>query len=230
MPGLKASIEKVVKKFLLKSTVPRPSNPESSAQDHQSDREILVARLTERHRSCYKEFETNQWYLDHRHEYFRKDDQARYARYKAGDPENETMQEIEHRQFRQTQELTRLVIEAEEELDKAEKALMESGIEVLGPEYGSECGDDFYRISELVGLCEPGKDQYVQKWLKDVPGSRQGEGGLLSAFDHPKQPVEIDAWYGTEPDMWESGSTLAEGRERKKIDWWTRQAQATFVG
>ncbi|KAF2171532.1 hypothetical protein M409DRAFT_18644 [Zasmidium cellare ATCC 36951] len=184
----------------------RPPTPEPQSQDPPPNAEELL----EDYKRCWRELESAEWCLDNRDLRFDADMECCYRLYQAKAPGFETKSQVERRHFRETQEITQRIITAEEELEKAEQALTAAGIHPPGSEYGLgmvKDVEDGYRVSEEVEDIETGQDSRVQKWLKNVPSSIEGD----------------DA---SEPEVWDSLSMVAEGRQKKKIVQWREQAEA----
>lgn len=85
--------------------------------------------------------------------------------------------------------------------------------------------EDGYRVSEEVEGIEPGQDSRVQKWLKDVPSSGEEDGLPLPADEPAEEPIDAEAWNAPAPELWESLSMVAEGRQKKRITRWRAQAE-----
>ncbi|KAK4506330.1 hypothetical protein PRZ48_000060 [Zasmidium cellare] len=204
---------------------PRAPTPDSPSEVAPPNRE----KLLDDYKCCWRELDSAEWCLANRHLRFDDDMACCHRMYLAKQPGCEMKQEVEMRHLGEWREITQRVIVAEQELEKAEQALMEAGIRPPGSEYGLGMVkevEDGYRVSDEVDEVEAGQDPRVQKWLKKVPASMEDADPLLSADEPAQEPAETDTWYAPEPEVWESLSMVAQGRQKKKINLWRAQAKA----
>lgn len=172
--------------------------------------------------------------LENRHDRFDREDREireGYERYQRREPGFETELQISHRHLRETQPMTRHIIEAVAELADKKEQLMKAGIQVPGSDVESgfvDREDDGYLISgEQDGEELPGSDPGILKWLQDVSDPPIDPTGLILADQPPAEPKDVHRWKARKVQIWENASVVAEGPQRRRIDRWRARAQAT---
>ncbi|KAI7229595.1 hypothetical protein KC330_g7371 [Hortaea werneckii] len=114
------------------------------------------------------------------------------------------------------QEMTREVIEAEEAMAEAKRALTDAGIDLFQEDQEScfvDTADDGYLGDHEKKLVAQVPGEKIDGWLKEVP-------------DH-SSPMSVDGrdadeWDVGDVDIGDSASTIAEGADRRRIDKWRR--------
>lgn len=164
--------------------------------------------------------------LEHRHTRFdqelREFSQRRqlFLQRKRG-PLSETSTELEYRHLRETQKMTRDIVDAEEQLQEAKDMLREAGMQPPGNDVESgflDREDDGYCLS---GERRPEEYPGILEWVaSNHDESPPAEG--------PASEPDIDLWDGPEPGIWESRSLFAEGRGKKKIEAWRARAEGAL--
>ncbi|KAI7497461.1 hypothetical protein KC367_g5835 [Hortaea werneckii] len=182
-----------------------PLSPTTQArQNLQSEYFSAQRRLGEAQIAFDRRYETREaeWYANY--EAVERGEQARDA----------SVEDFDARWVVRIQEMTREVIEAEEAMTEAKKALVDAGIDLFLEDQEScfvDTADDGY----LGG--------HGEKFVAQVPGEKI-DGWLEEVPDRPSSMSvdgrDADEWDVGDVDIGDSISTIAEGADRRRIDKW----------
>ncbi|KAK4635978.1 hypothetical protein CLAFUW4_00106 [Fulvia fulva] len=136
-----------------------------------------------------------------------------------GQGQADTLSESDAHCIRQTQRLTRALIQAEQEFQDAKDALLAAGYQAPGSDLASGFIDDVndgYRLSleqDIIDHVDKGR---ILNWLSSLPELE----GDRSEIDDALPTPEVDEWKGDEAEMCDSWSMVADGADRRRIDKW----------
>ncbi|GAB1741987.1 hypothetical protein NU219Hw_g7384t1 [Hortaea werneckii] len=157
--------------------------------------------------------------FDDREERFEREAWDRMEKRAAGE-EVESDHAFDHRQIQKTRELANRLTEAEDLVEAAKTHAVAMGVQI--PDSDIESGfvddvDDGYRISaEEREAASVDKDS-IAKWMCEIP--EEDFEGITNA--------DVDEWDCQPVAISESGSMVAEGSDRRRIDKWRSMCEAT---
>ncbi|KAI7349398.1 hypothetical protein KC354_g13277 [Hortaea werneckii] len=187
--------------------VPLPLSPTTQArQALQNDYFSAQRRLGEAQIAFDRRYETREaeWYANY--EAVERGEQARDA----------SVEDFDARWVVRIQEMTREVIEAEEAMTVAKRALVDAGIDLFQEDQEScfvDTADDGYLGDHEERLVAQVPGEKIDGWLKEVPD----RSSPMSVDGR-----DADEWDVGDVDIGDSASTIAEGADRRRIDKWRR--------
>ncbi|EME50058.1 hypothetical protein DOTSEDRAFT_77171 [Dothistroma septosporum NZE10] len=143
-----------------------------------------------------------------------------------------TSAEIDARQIRQIQRLTRALLSAEKEFQDAREALLEAGIQP--PDSSISFGfiddiNDGYRVSLEQGIIGHVDEERMCSWLsKNSQAGGSEESPSIVDFASPMP--EIDHWDSDEVELCDSWSIVENGADRRLDRWRTLAISRRPVG
>ncbi|KAI7184737.1 hypothetical protein KC363_g7552 [Hortaea werneckii] len=157
--------------------------------------------------------------FDDREERFEQEAWDRMERQAAGEKVESDLA-FDHRQIQKTRELARRLTEAEDLVEAAKTNAVAMGVQI--PSSGIESGfvddvDDGYRISSEVREAASVDKDSIARWMTEIP--EEDFGGLTD--------VDLDDWDCRSVAISESGSMVAEGSDRRRIDKWRSMCETT---
>ncbi|KAI7177230.1 hypothetical protein KC316_g7977 [Hortaea werneckii] len=186
---------------------PPPLSPTTQArQVLQKDYFSAQRRLGEAQIAFDRRFDTREaeWYANY--EAVERGEQAKDA----------SVEDFDARWVIRIQEMTREVIEAEEAMTEAKRALVDAGIDLFQEDQEScfvDTADDGYLGDHEEKLMAQVPGEKIDGWLKEVPD----RSSPMSVDGR-----DADEWDVGDVDIGDSASTIAEGAERRRIDKWRR--------
>ncbi|KAI7087546.1 hypothetical protein KC356_g4046 [Hortaea werneckii] len=184
-----------------------PLSPTTQArQNLQSEHLSVQRRLGEAQIAFDRRYETREaeWYANY--EAVERGEQARDA----------SVEDFDARWVVRIQEMTREVIEAEEAMTAAKRALVDAGIDLFQEDQEScfvDTADDGYLGAHEERLVAQVPGEKIDGWLKEVPD----RSSPMSVDGR-----DADEWDVGDVDIGDSASTIAEGADRRRIDKWRR--------
>ncbi|KAI7486500.1 hypothetical protein KC351_g3286 [Hortaea werneckii] len=184
-----------------------PLSPTSQArQALQNEYFSAQRRLGEAQIAFDRRYDTREaeWYANY--EAVERGEQARDA----------SVEEFDARWVVRIQEMTRELIEAEETMAEAKKALVDAGIDLFQEDQEScfvDTADDGYVGDHEEKLVAQVPGEKIDGWLKEVPD----RSSSISVDGR-----DADEWDVGDVDIGDSASTIAEGADRRRIDKWRR--------
>ncbi|KAI7499317.1 hypothetical protein KC367_g4566 [Hortaea werneckii] len=157
--------------------------------------------------------------FDDREERFEREAWDRMERQAAGE-EVESDVAFDHRQIQKTRELAQRLTEAEDLLEAAKTNAVALGVQIPASEIESgfvDDVDDGYRISSEVREAASVDKDSITKWMTEIP-----EENLEERTD-----VDLDDWDCHSVAISESGSMVAGGSDRRRIDKWRSMCETT---
>ncbi|KAI7367992.1 hypothetical protein KC354_g2998 [Hortaea werneckii] len=157
--------------------------------------------------------------FDDREERFEREARDRMERQAAGE-EVESDVAFDHRQIQKTRELAQRLTEAEDLLEAAKTNAVALGVQIPASEIESgfvDDVDDGYRISSEVREAASVDKDSITKWMTGIP-----EENLEERTD-----VDLDDWDCHSVAISESGSMVAGGSDRRRIDKWRSMCETT---
>lgn len=161
--------------------------------------------------------------LYHREEYFDEQRQELDEKAEAGE-DVKSPEEIDMDELRETQRMTRRLIDAEKQHEAAKTALIEADIQPPGSDVESgfvDDVDDGYRLSLERELAESVSPVGIFKWLDGVENETDSE----ASCDEDVRG-KMDEWSAKEVGVSDSWSLVADGARRRRIDRWRALAGA----
>ncbi|KAI7270357.1 hypothetical protein KC345_g7451 [Hortaea werneckii] len=157
--------------------------------------------------------------FDDREEQFEREALDRMERQAAGE-EVESDLAFDHRQIQKTRELANRLNEAEDLVEAAKTHAVAMGVQI--PASDIESGfvddvDDGYRISSEAREAASVDKNSIAKWMTDLP--KEDFEGTTN--------VDLDDWDCRSVAISESGSMVAEGSDRRRIDKWRSMCETT---
>ncbi|KAI7538397.1 hypothetical protein KC331_g10387 [Hortaea werneckii] len=127
---------------------------------------------------------------------------------------------FDHRQIQETRELVNRLTEAEDLVEAAKTDAVAMGVQI--PDSDIESGfvddvDDGYRISSEAREAASVDKDSIAKWMTEIP-----EEDFEGTTD-----ADVDEWDCRSVAISESGSMVAEGPDRRRIDKWRSMCEAT---
>ncbi|GAB1732296.1 hypothetical protein NU195Hw_g114t1 [Hortaea werneckii] len=186
---------------------PPPLSPTTQArQALQNDYFSAQRRLGEAQMAFDRRYDTREaeWYANY--EAVERGEQARDA----------SVEDFDARWIIRIQEMTREVIEAEEAMTEAKKALVDAGIDLFQEDQEScfvDTADDGYLGDHEEKMVAQVPGEKIDGWLKEVPD----RSSSISVDGR-----DADEWDVGDVDIGDSASTIAEGADRRRIDKWRR--------
>ena len=195
-------------------------SPVVSVASHHSEVEVGQEEL--QHQEAYDEFMERSQYLDNVQEKFDnqrdlyRENLAEYQEMVAAGTINMSRSDFDRRKVRYGQQLTRALIDAEEEFEEARERAKALGA------VASDYGQEFYygaeyeeswpenKVAEYNASCDWG---FVKAWMSNIPDS-------TSQAD--VESVEIDDWDAKEVDVNDSISNIDCEDYRQDIDRYRR--------
>ncbi|KAI7185866.1 hypothetical protein KC363_g6918 [Hortaea werneckii] len=187
--------------------VPLPVSPTTQArQALQNDCFSAQRRLGEAQIAFDRRYEIREaeWYANY--EAVERGEQARDA----------SVEDFDARWVVRIQKMTREVIEAEEAMTEAKRALVDAGIDLFQEDQEScfvDTADDGYLGDHEERLVAQVPGEKIDGWLKEVPD----RSSSMSVDGR-----DADEWDVSDVDIGDSASTIAEGADRRRIDKWRR--------
>ncbi|GAB1732089.1 hypothetical protein NU195Hw_Modified_371t1 [Hortaea werneckii] len=160
--------------------------------------------------------------FDDRDERFEREAWDRMERRAAGE-EVESDLAFDHRQIQKTRELANRLTEAEDLVEAAKTHAVAMGVQIPASDIESGFVDDVedgYRISSEAREAASVDRESIAKWMTEVP-----EDDFEGMTD-----VDLDDWDCRSVAISESGSMVAEGSDRRRIDKWRSMCEATRLG
>lgn len=161
--------------------------------------------------------------LENRHDLFDRQKEELFWRLQTEEIDD-TMSELERRQFVQTQEMTRKVIEFEGELDAVKAAALEAGIQLESSDIDSGFIDDVndgYGVSGEREMAESVNREALEEWLAGLPEDpKAAEVAARTPLLVAADDQSFDHWDAVTVDVCDSFSMVAEGAPRRRIDEW----------
>ncbi|KAI7527539.1 hypothetical protein KC331_g16273 [Hortaea werneckii] len=143
-----------------------------------------------------------------------------YANYEAVErgeqAKDASVEDFDARWVVRIQEMTREVIEAEQAMTEAKRALVDAGIDLFQEDQEScfvDTADDGYLGDHEEKLVAQVPGEKIDGWLKEVPD----RSSPMSVDGR-----DADEWDVGDVDIGDSASTIAEGADRRRIDKWRR--------
>lgn len=200
--------------------IPSQSPVASVASDH---REVEASQEDLQRQEAYEEFVERSQYLDTVQEKFDsqgclyRENLAEYQEMAAAGTVNMSRSEFDRRKVQYGQQLTRALIDAEEEFEEARERAQNLG--AIGSDYGQEFyyGAEYQeswpenKIAEYNASCDWG---FIHIWMDDVPDST-GQADV--------ELVEIDDWDAEEVEVNDSISMIDCEDYRQEIGRYQRQ-------
>lgn len=187
-----------------------PLSPTTQAlqnlQNLQNDYFSAQRRLGEAQVAFDRRYDTREaeWYANF--EAVERGEQARDA----------SVEDFDARWVVRIQEMTREVIEAEEAMTVAKRALVDAGVDLFQDDQEScfvDTADDGYLGDHEEKLVARVPGEKIDGWLKEVPD----RSSSMSVDGR-----DADEWDVGDVDIGDSASTIAEGADRRRIDKWRR--------
>ncbi|KAI7278119.1 hypothetical protein KC345_g6147 [Hortaea werneckii] len=184
-----------------------PLSPTTQArQTLQNEYFSAQRRLGEAQTAFDRRYDTREaeWYANY--EAVERGEQARDA----------SVEEFDARWVVRIQEMTREVIEAEEGMAEAKKALVDAGVDLFQEDQEScfvDTADDGYLGDHAEKLVAQVPGEKIDGWLKGVAD----RSSSMSVDGR-----DADEWDVGDVDIGDSASTIAEGADRRRIDKWRR--------
>lgn len=161
--------------------------------------------------------------LETRHELFERQQEELLWRLQ-NEQTADTMSELERRQFVQTQEMTRKVIEFEGELDAVKAAALEADIQLESSDIESGFIDDVndgYGVSGEREMAGSVNREALEEWLAGLPEDpKAAEVAARTPLLVAADDQAFDHWDAATIDVCDSFSMVAEGAPRRRIDEW----------
>ncbi|KAI7217192.1 hypothetical protein KC333_g4367 [Hortaea werneckii] len=188
---------------------------EPSATKATKDTEAVIWR----YESAMTRLRVMQQDFDDREQRFEQEAWDRMERQAAGE-EVESDLAFDHRQIQKTRELANRLTEAEDLVEAAKTDALAMGVQV--PDSDIESGflddmDDGYRISSEAREAASVDKGSIAKWMNEIP--EEDFEGMTDA--------DVDEWDCRSVAISESGSMVAEGSDRRRIDKWRSMCEAT---
>jgi hypothetical protein len=146
----------------------------------------------------------------------REFDQRQTVRQQEQQTSDEDEQAFDLRWVQIISSLTRAVIDAEEAFAAARAAALEGGLNIRLDYQTSgfqDTGDDGYRISDENKLIQYAHTGRIDEWLSSVDHEQSSETDIA---------VDMDDWDVRSVEICDSGSAVAFGTQRTKIESWQR--------
>ncbi|RMX87791.1 hypothetical protein D0869_02111 [Hortaea werneckii] len=171
-----------------------------------------------RYESAMTRLRVMQQDFDDREERFEQEAWDRMERQAAGE-EVESDLAFDHRQIQKTRELANRLTEAENLVEAAKIDAVAMGFQI--PDSDIESGfvddvDDGYRISSEAQEAASVDRDSIAKWMTKIP--EEDFEGVTDA--------DVDEWDHQSVAISESGSMVAEGPDRRRIDKWQSMCEA----
>lgn len=133
----------------------------------------------------------------------------------------ESPRDFDLRQLKETHEMTRELIEAEKEMDKAKAAAFAAGVPIPGSDIESgfvDDVDDGYRLSSEQEVAASVDPAFICAWMQGVPEEDTGA----------QEPAEADEdeWDAEPMGLSDSASMIADGPPRRRIDKWRAMCES----
>ncbi|KAI7531113.1 hypothetical protein KC331_g14298 [Hortaea werneckii] len=171
-----------------------------------------------RYESAMTRLRVMQQDFDDREERFEQEAWDRMERQAAGE-DVESDLAFDHGQIQKTRELANRLTEAEDLVEAAKIDAVAMGVQI--PDSDIESGfvddvDDGYRISSEAREAAGVDKHSIAKWMNEIP--EEDFEGMIEA--------DVDEWDCRSVAISESGSMVAEGSDRRRIDKWRSMCEA----
>lgn len=165
--------------------------------------------------------------FDDREERFEREAWERMERQAAGEKVESDLA-FDHRQIRKTRELANRLTEAEDLVEAAKTHAVAMGVQI--PASDIESGfvddvDDGYRISSEAREAASVDRDSIAKWMTEVP--EEDLEGIPEEDLEGMIDFDLDDWDCRSVAISESGSMVAEGSDRRRIDKWRSMCETT---